>query len=74
VSSNHSAPPSCRRCSVPMGKSTAIANTLVAGMPDFLNQVGVEVRGITVSYGGPGKVIPCWKCPKCGHSITRQGE
>jgi hypothetical protein len=74
VSSNHTPPPSCRKCHVPMSKSTAIANTLVAGMADFPGEEdGVVRAGATLSYGGPGRVVPCWKCPKCGHSITREG-
>ena len=35
------------------------------GTPDF---PGHEV--VTVSPGGPGRMVPCLKCNQCGHSET----
>ena len=39
------------------------------GSPDF---PGREV--VTMSPGGPGVVIPCLKCPACGHSVSVPAE
>jgi len=60
-------PPVCRKCSIEMKEGQAIEQTWTSGIPDFIG----ESRGITMSLGGSGKVINCWKCPKCGHSITK---
>ncbi len=54
----------CRKCRKVLKPGIAIQQTLV-GCADF---IGGEV--ITLSPGGPGKLISCLKCPKCGHSIT----
>lgn len=56
--------PNCRRCKKPMRESIAILSTLVGGSPDM-----GEI--VTFSYGGPGRLVDCWKCPCCGHSVTR---
>ena len=69
MSSNHTPPPACHKCAVAMKKGTALQSTLVYGTPDFAG----DMRGVTVSEGGPGRFVLCWKCPKCGHSITREG-
>lgn len=58
--------PICRRCNVEMRLGTALAQTFTAGMPDFPG----DTHAVTFSAGGPGKVVPCWKCPECGRSIT----
>ena len=42
----------------------AIAQT-VSGRPDFH---GGEV--VTMSPGGPGQLINCMKCSRCGHSVV----
>lgn len=47
-----------------MTKPKAIQETYV-GTPDF---VGGEV--CTISPGGPGKLVDCLKCEKCGWSVT----
>jgi DNA-directed RNA polymerase subunit RPC12/RpoP len=56
--------PKCPRCKVKLKKGIAIEQTF-SGMPDFLSSKDV----VTLSLGGSGKVINCWKCPKCGYSI-----
>ena len=57
----------CKRCQGSMRVGIALANTLTAGMPDFLGQT--DMRGQTMSYGGPGKLIPVSKCSACGWSV-----
>lgn len=59
--------PICRKCSALMIASHAIAQTFVAGTPDFLG----DTHASTFSAGGPGKLVPCWKCSECGRSITK---
>ena len=54
----------CRRCSGAMLPSKAIAQTY-GGSPDF---AGGPV--VTMSQEGPGRMIDCLKCERCGHSIT----
>ena len=54
--------PTCARCNTPMQPGKAIEQTYT-GTPDF---PGAEV--VTLSPGGPGKLIDCWKCPACGWS------
>lgn len=66
MGSGHTPPPKCRHCHVDMVRGTALANTLIAGTPDFIG----ETRGITLSFGGRGRIILVRKCPKCGHSIS----
>ncbi len=55
----------CRRCGGPMKPGIAMAQTLRSGFPDF---IGGQV--VTMSAGGPGKLIECLKCAACGHSVT----
>jgi hypothetical protein len=45
-----------------MKPGQAIKET-VRGADDF---PGADV--VTYSPGGPGKLVTCWKCPKCGAS------
>ena len=54
----------CPRCAGRMSPGVALASTAV-GRADF---PGGDV--ITVSPGGPGKVVACFKCEACGHSTT----
>ena len=54
----------CPRCNTPMAPGIAMGQT-ATGKPDF---AGGEV--VTMSPGGPGVVIPCLKCPACGHSVS----
>ena len=55
---------SCRKCGTDMAPGKALVQTFTRGSPDL----GGEV--MTFSAGGPGKLIDCWKCVACGHSIT----
>jgi hypothetical protein len=43
---------------------TAMGQTW-GGVADF---IGGDV--VTVSAGGPGRLIACEKCQRCGHSVT----
>lgn len=56
----------CRRCLVPMVDGIATGQTY-RGIPDFPG----DRHATTISLGGPGVVIGCWKCPKCGLSVTK---
>jgi len=59
---DHSA---CKKCGGTMLAGKAISQTLV-GSPDFPG----DIRGVTMSPGGPGELMDCLKCEKCGWSIT----
>lgn len=53
----------CNRCGGEMKPGQALENTLV-GEPD-------DIGGcVTLSPGGPGKLVPCMKCAECGRSVT----
>ena len=54
----------CPRCGAEMAAGMAIEST-VTGSPDF---IGGEV--VTLSPGGPGKLVVCMKCIDCGYSTT----
>lgn len=56
----------CSKCGGDMKEGLAMQSTLVSGMPDFIG----DKQGITLSEGGPGRLIPCLKCEECGYSIT----
>ena len=56
-------PKTCTRCGGEMKPGQALESTLV-GEPDDLGGV------VTVSPGGPGKLVPCMKCAECGWSVT----
>ena len=56
----------CHRCDVEMTSGVAIEQTYVGGSPDFLG----DAHAVTLSAGGPGRLVPCWKCPSCGFSMT----
>ena len=51
----------CKHCEIPMLPGTALVSTFV----------GHEDLGAvcTMSPGGPGKLVPVWKCPECGYSV-----
>ena len=49
-----------------MRPGKAMSETFTAGAADFKD--GVQ---ITMCVGGPGKLIDCLKCPKCGYSETK---
>jgi hypothetical protein len=53
-----------KSCGGVMLPSKAIAQTY-GGMPDFPG----DAKPVTVSAGGPGKLVDCLKCVKCGHSV-----
>lgn len=54
----------CRKCGGQMKPSKAIAQTYT-GIADF-----PDGEVVTMSAGGPGKLIDCMKCVKCGWSVT----
>lgn len=59
----------CRKCGGEMRPGIAMESTF-RGSSDF---PGAEV--VTMSPGGPGRVVGCIKCSACGWSITQgQGQ
>lgn len=56
--------PNCRKCGSPMAPGIALANTMT-GTGDFGRD---DV--VTMSPGGPGKLIDCDKCTACGWSVS----
>ena len=56
----------CKRCGGIMRPGIAMGQTWSAGIPDFPGQDTC----ITMSPGGPGRVIGCMKCEACGWSQT----
>lgn len=58
----------CPRCGGKMVPGKAIAQTF-AGEPEW---PGDTIY--TMSPGGPGRLIDCLKCEKCGHSISRPND
>lgn len=54
----------CKKCGGEMGPGEAMEMTWV-GYPDF---PGCEA--VTMHYGGPGKLVDCFKCKDCGWSVT----
>lgn len=56
----------CAKCLTDMRPGIALAQTYT-GIGDFNDRDDV----VTLSPGGPGEVIHCWKCPACGWSVTR---
>lgn len=53
------------KCKHKYKRGIAIENTI---SPDCRQIKGVQC---TLWAGGPGKLIPCMKCVKCGHSVYR---
>lgn len=53
----------CRRCGGRMKRGIALEQTYT-GSPDF---PGGKV--VTMSPGGPGRLVECMKCEKCGWSV-----
>lgn len=51
-----------------MQVGTALVSGMVAGLPDFPGQI--DLRGQTLSPGGPGHLVDVLKCPDCGHSVA----
>ena len=61
--------PTCRnpKCNnVAMKPGHVIAPTESDGVLDFPG----DTEAITITFGGPGMMVPCWKCPECGRSIA----
>ena len=58
----------CEKCHTKMTESKALLNTSV-GESDFPGD-----KPITWNYGGSGKLIKVYKCPKCGHSVSKGGS
>lgn len=58
----------CPRCGGAMKRGKALVST-VTGSPDF---PGGEV--VTLSAGGPGRLVDCLKCAECGHSVHARGR
>lgn len=55
----------CNKCAAPMGRGQAIQQTYT-GIGDFHD--GDDVG--TLSPGGSGVLVSCWKCPECGWSMS----
>ena len=55
----------CRKCGGTMQPGHALGQTYTSGAPDDLGS-----DGQTMSAGGPGVLIDCWKCEDCGWSVT----
>lgn len=58
----------CPKCKTEMTVGKAIQQTWTGGTPDF---PGKPYTIVTMSAGGPGKLIDCQKCPECGFSVTK---
>lgn len=56
----------CRFCGSTMRPGKAMVSTWIGGMPDLPG----DTHSVTFSPGGPGRMIDCLKCPKCGYSVT----
>ena len=63
----------CKRCFAPMTYGKALLSTLVMGIPDFAGNT-VNSRGQTLSAGGPGRLVSCFKCTACGYSVTQERQ
>ena len=64
----------CPRCAVKLVDGQCMISTLNVGIPDFIGQDPNDLRGQTLSAGGPGKLVDCWKCPECGFSIAKENK
>jgi hypothetical protein len=53
--------PLCNKCDTPMKEGQALQNQLVGGTH----------RGATLNRTGPAQMVKVWKCPDCGHSVTK---
>ena len=56
----------CRRCKGVMRYGIAIQSTF-CGIPDFPGG-----RVVTLSHGGPGRLINVLKCHECGWSVSHE--
>lgn len=55
----------CKRCKIEMREGVALQTMFLPGTSDFI----AGGLGVTLSPGGPGKLIFYLKCPRCGHSV-----
>lgn len=62
------APRRCPRDGAELRPGIAIQQTYTAGAPDFPGPIGPD-DVVTMSPGGPGRLVRCWKCPACGWSV-----
>lgn len=62
--------PACHKCNINMVESIYLKQTFVSGTPDFPS----DTYASTFSAGGTGKLAEGFKCPSCGHSITKGKE
>ena len=60
----------CHKCNVPMQPGKYIAQTWVAGSPDFPG----DTYASTFSAGGAGVLRDCMKCPACGRSVKPEDD
>ena len=58
----------CPKGKVPLSPGVAIQQTYT-GSPDF---IGGEC--VTMSPGGPGKLVDCLKCRECGFSVAKGNQ
>lgn len=56
----------CRRCGGTLRPGQAIEQTWKPGIDARMG----DTRGATMIAGGPGKLVPCLKCERCGWSVT----
>lgn len=59
-------PQTCRECGGTMMAGKGLLPTIIGGTPDF----PCEDYPTTFSVGGPGELVDCLKCEKCGWSVT----
>lgn len=73
--------PLCKTCGGVMRQSKALLDTIVVP-PDFAGDTAEildprdvhrrpDLVGRTMSAGGPGLMVDCFKCENCGRSITK---
>lgn len=56
----------CKKCGGTMAAGKAIEQTYTGVLVDFPG----DKSTITLSAGGPGKLVDCMKCKNCGWSVT----
>lgn len=56
----------CKKCGGTMDAGKAIEQTYTGGIGDFIG----DKYPVTVSPGGPGKLVDCMKCKDCGWSVS----
>lgn len=57
----------CKLCAVEMQPGKAIRQT-VASSPYIAPDI------VAISLGGPGALVDCLKCPKCGWSVEKTDD